>query len=47
MDDQIVTVLVKIGDGEPVKIRDLDRSDYEAFLEMMHRLRIAYIAATR
>lgn len=47
MSNQIVTVLVKIGDSDPVEIRDLCREDYEEFLGMMHQLRMAYIAATR
>jgi hypothetical protein len=32
---------------ELVNIRELDREDYEQFLEMMHGLRLAYITAMR
>jgi len=30
-------------DGELTDISTLDKEDYEEFLEMMHRLRVAYI----
>jgi hypothetical protein len=35
------------GSNEMVSIRDLDRPDYEQFLEMMHGLRLAYITSMR
>ena len=36
-------VFVEI-DGKPIPIRELPKIEYEAFLEGMHRLRLAYIA---
>jgi hypothetical protein len=35
------------GSNEKISIRDLDREDYEQFLEMMHGLRLAYITSMR
>lgn len=32
---------------ELIHIRDLDKEDYEQFLEMMHGLRLAYITSMR
>lgn len=36
-------VFVEI-DGKPIPIRDLPKMEYEEFLEVMHRLRMAYIS---
>ena len=35
------------GSNKKISIRDLDREDYEQFLEMMHGLRLAYITSMR
>lgn len=35
------------GNTELSNIRDLDKKDYEQFLEMMHGLRLAYITSMR
>lgn len=32
---------------ERIHIKELDREDYEQFLEMMHGLRLAYITSMR
>lgn len=32
---------------EQIHIKELDREDYEQFLEMMHGLRLAYITSMR
>ena len=36
-------ILIEI-DGELVQLRDLPKHEYEEFLEVMHRLRLAYIS---
>jgi hypothetical protein len=35
------------GATQMTNIRELDREDYEQFLEMMHGLRLAYITSMR
>lgn len=35
------------GNTQMTHIRELDREDYEQFLEMMHGLRLAYITSMR
>ena len=37
-------VFVEIDGGKLIPIRELPKIEYEAFLEGMHRLRLAYIA---
>ena len=39
-------IMVEIKGGAIVNITDLPKEQYEQFLEIMHQVRIAYIAAT-
>lgn len=40
-------IMVEIKNDIIVDITDLPKEQYEEFLELMHQVRIAYIAATR
>lgn len=42
-----VEVDTEDGSEKKIHIRELDREDYEQFLEMMHGLRLAYITSMR
>ena len=42
-----VEVETEDGSEKKIHIRELDREDYEQFLEMMHGLRLAYITSMR
>jgi hypothetical protein len=42
MEKQIENVFVEI-DGNLIPIRELSKSQYETFLEIIHRIRLAYI----
>lgn len=37
---------IHFDNGDIVKVQDLPKSEYEEFLELMNKLRIAYIALT-
>lgn len=39
-------IMVEIKGGSIVNITDLPKEQYEQFLELMHKIRIAYIATT-
>ena len=45
-DKKAKRIFVEI-DDELVNITDLDREDYEDFLEIMHKLRMVYITTVR
>lgn len=40
-------IMVEIKDGVIVNITELPKDQYEQFLELMHQVRIAYIAVTK
>ena len=42
-----VEVETEDGSEKKIHIRELDREDYEQFLEMMYGLRLAYITSMR
>jgi hypothetical protein len=42
-----VELEIEDGTTQMTNIRELDRDDYEQFLEMMHGLRLAYITSMR
>lgn len=42
-----IEVETESNETEMIHIRDLDKEDYENFLEMMHGLRLAYITSMR
>jgi len=41
--DRIKRIIVVLDDNKQTDIQDLEKEDYEAFLELVHRLRLAYI----
>ena len=42
-----IEVETESNETEMIHIRELDKEDYENFLEMMHGLRLAYITSMR
>ena len=44
---EFLKVMVELNSGEIVDITDLPKEQYEAFLELMNYIRLAYITATR
>jgi hypothetical protein len=44
MEDKLFGKIMVEVNGQMVDIADLPRADYERFLELMHKKRIAYIA---
>lgn len=42
-DKEVKGIFVKLKGGEYINVSDLPRESYEAFLETMHQLRLAYI----
>lgn len=40
-------IMVEVSNGEMVEIQELPQEQYEGFLELMHRLRTAYMAVQR
>jgi hypothetical protein len=47
MEEKLFTkIMVEIKGGVMVNITDLPKEHYEEFLELMHKLRLAYITIT-